>query len=91
MELIELEELSDKLIAEIYFERYTGQTHPTLKQDMALYKELIYDYAAILRRKNDLTHKGKIISTPRQFQRACEIEGWSWLLDDAKKEVSSNA
>ena len=91
MELIELEELSDKLIAEIYYERYTGQKHPTLEQDMTLYWSLIPNYAAVLRKKNELTHKGKVITTPRQFKKACEFEGWTWLIDDAEREVSSNA
>ena len=91
MELEELELMSDNVLACIACESFTGQKIPDLEERIATYHRLIYNYSEELRKKEQLTYKGRIIRTPAQFKKACEKEGWTWLVDDATREDFANA
>lgn len=91
MELQELEEMSDRVLAAIAYESFTGHKIPDLDEKISTYRRLVYNYGESLRRTNSLTHHGKTINTPTQFKRACENEGWTWLIDDATREDFANA
>lgn len=91
MELNELNKIQDEVSASIAFERFSGSKIPNLEHKIAEYRQLVSNYAASLREKNQLTHNGKLIKTPNQFKRICEKEGMSWLLDNATPEVNPNA
>lgn len=90
MEMIEFENEQAGIVAAICHQNYTGIKDNNLSRRIKEYKEKVRNYAAIYRRGNNLTHNGKIIKTPSDFERVCKIERWDWLLDDAK-QASSDA
>lgn len=84
MELIELQREQEQITCLIFQEREEGRQLSSLPERIKKYKEMVRDYAAQLRSRKELYHKGEQILTKPAFRRACVREGWWNLIDDAE-------
>ncbi len=89
MELIDLFRQQEKISCDILIERFHGITFPELEREIKEYKTLTMDFAAALRRNNQLTHKGRQVKTKPDLKKICIEEGWTELFIDM--EVNNNA
>lgn len=89
MELIDLFRQQEKISCDILIERFHDITVPELEREIKEYKTLTMNFAAALRRNNQLTHKGRQVKTKPDLKKICIEEGWTELFIDM--EVNNNA
>lgn len=89
MEMKDLYNQWQRVLCDIYSERYTGEPVPGLPELIEQYKANTTNHAAALRKKSQLTHKGQPVLTKPDFKKICIAEGWEDFLYDL--EVETNA
>lgn len=89
MELIELQREQEQIVCLIFQEREEGRQPSFLPERIQRYKERVKDYAAQLRSRKELYHKGEPILTKPAFRRACVQEGWWNLIEDAEGKYNA--
>lgn len=89
MELYDLFKQQENITSNILAERFHDITVPGLTESIEEYKGLVANYAAALRQKRQLTHKGRLIKTKPDLKTIIIEEGWEDLLKDM--EVENNA
>lgn len=60
-------------------------TEPAI--DAVFYWQLIRNNGALARHYDAISYNGKLIRSETEFQKACENEGWSILVQDGEKCV----
>ena len=86
MELYDLYKWQETIISDILVERFHNITVPGLPRSIAEYKALVANYAAVLRQKQQLTHRGRLIKTKSDLKSTIIEEGWDYLLKDMEDE-----
>ena len=62
-----------------------NRTEPPI--DAVFYWQLIRDNGALARHYDAISYNGKLIKSETEFQKVCENEGWSILIQDGAKSV----